>query len=253
MINRRRSPGLLATLCLTLASLWQAGAEAGLLASATRIVYPVGGREQVLEVSNTGATPVLVQSWVDDGQANAAPEDSPSPFVVLPAVFRLEPGARQSLKVLFNARPLPQDRESLFWLNLLEIPPTPTGAALEDRLILTVQTQMKILLRPTALGETQEQAAGRQVFTLTREAGRLRLHWHNPSPYHITLDHLRLSAPGTLLTVPGDLLAPYAKVTLDIQPTSGPGLAPGREARLSYQSIGDQGTPLALDQRLAVP
>ncbi|QZI68317.1 molecular chaperone [Pseudomonas protegens] len=253
MSTRRRSAALLATLCLALAGLWQTSADAGLLASATRIVYPIGDREQVLEVSNTGQVPVLVQTWVDDGQPNAAPQDSASPFVALPAVFRLEPGGRQSLKLVFNSRPQPQDRESLFWLNLLEIPATPTDAAPGDRLTLTLQTQMKLFLRPAALADTQEQAARRQVFNLIHEAGRLRLRWHNPSPYYITLDHLRLSAGASQLSVPGDMLAPYASVILDIAPTSGPKLASGSKALLHYQSIGDQGTPKALEQEVAVP
>lgn len=253
MSTPRRSPALLATLCLALAGLWQSGADAGLLASTTRVVYPMDGREQVLELSNTGQAPVLVQTWVDDGQPNAAPQDSSSPFVALPAVFRLEPGGRQSLKLLFNKHPQPQDRESLFWLNLLEIPATPSDTKPGDRLTLTLQTQMKVFLRPAGLTEPQEQAASRQVFNLTREAERLRLHWHNPSPYHITLDHLRLSAGATQLSVPGEMLAPYASVTLELPAASTPDLVSGSQALLSYQSIDDQGTPKALEQPVAVP
>jgi len=50
------------------------------------------------------------------------PEYEKSPFVILPAVFRMQPAGIQSLRVFYNGAALPSNKESVVWLNLYEIP-----------------------------------------------------------------------------------------------------------------------------------
>ncbi len=74
--------------------------------------------------------PSLTQVWVDDGRVQNQPEKDAAPFIVLPPIVRIEPGKGQSWRLVFNGSRLPQDRESLFWFNLLDIPPEPKMARL---------------------------------------------------------------------------------------------------------------------------
>ncbi|MEX5715499.1 molecular chaperone [Serratia ureilytica] len=79
---------------------------------------------------------------------------SRAPFVALPSVFALQPSALKGLRILFAGANLPADRESVFWLNLYEIPPTrPATPPLASRVTLAMNTQMKIFYRPRALKE----------------------------------------------------------------------------------------------------
>lgn len=118
---------------------------------------------------NTNGYPIVAQTWVDNGDVNAAPELSRAPFVTLPSVFALPPSALKGLRILFAGAALPTDRESVFWLNLYEIPPSqPTTPPLASRVTLAMNTQMKIFYRPKALKGNAENAAEAVSFTLQK-------------------------------------------------------------------------------------
>lgn len=122
---------------------------------------------------NTNGYPIVAQTWVDNGDVNAAPELSHAPFVTLPSVFALPPSALKELRILFAGANLPTDRESVFWLNLYEIPPSqPTTPPLASRVTLAMNTQMKIFYRPKALKETPK-TQPRPSRSRCKNAGRL--------------------------------------------------------------------------------
>ena len=110
---------LIATTCLTAAHY----AAAAVVVDGTRVVYPAAKREVTINIRNPGATPSLVQAWLDAGDPHAKPGESKVPFVLTPPLFRIDPTKVQSLRLVYTHDPLREDRESLFWLNVLDIPP----------------------------------------------------------------------------------------------------------------------------------
>ncbi|UTN74283.1 molecular chaperone [Pseudomonas aeruginosa] len=118
-MSSRRALALLAMLCLAPTS------EAGVTAERTRLVFVEGQREASLLLVNQNPYPVLVQAWVDDGALDGEPDTALAPFLPLPPVFRLEPGRQRSLRLLATGQAQAQDRESLYWLNIYEIPRKP--------------------------------------------------------------------------------------------------------------------------------
>ncbi|MBF3117189.1 fimbria/pilus periplasmic chaperone, partial [Pseudomonas aeruginosa] len=121
-------------------------------AERTRLVFVEGQREASLLLVNQNPYPVLVQAWVDDGALDGDPDTALAPFLPLPPVFRLEPGRQRSLRLLATGQAQARDRESLYWLNIYEIPPQATAeAAGRPRLTVTLRTQMKVLYRPHGL------------------------------------------------------------------------------------------------------
>nr|VXZ84782.1 Chaperone protein focC precursor [Klebsiella pneumoniae] len=67
---------------------------------------------------------MLIQSWVDD-----LADNNKSPFIVTPPLFRLDAGDSNDLRVLLTSAQLPNDRESLFTLNIKVILPIPRRLA----------------------------------------------------------------------------------------------------------------------------
>ncbi|MCP1576964.1 P pilus assembly chaperone PapD [Herbaspirillum rubrisubalbicans] len=122
--------------------------EAGVMPERTRLVLSQGSADISLRLANTNAYPVLVQSWVDRGEGNLAPDTVLSSMFVMPAVLRLQPHDISQIRVLYTGDSLPADRESVFWLNLYEIPllrpDQPQEAA---RLLLGLNTQIKVFYR----------------------------------------------------------------------------------------------------------
>ena len=58
---------------------------------------------------------------------HSTPESVDAPFLITPPLFRMDAQKEQSLRIVYTHDQLPADRESLFWLNVLEVPPKPTG------------------------------------------------------------------------------------------------------------------------------
>ncbi|MGE8635641.1 MAG: fimbria/pilus periplasmic chaperone, partial [Achromobacter piechaudii] len=50
-----------------------------------------------MRTGNAGQRPILVQSWLDAGDADADPARVSVPFLLTPPVFRLDPAGRTNL------------------------------------------------------------------------------------------------------------------------------------------------------------
>jgi len=198
-------------LWLLLALLPGMNARAGLMSEGTRIIYPADSNGRTLLIANTNAWPVLVQTWVDRGEGDL--EQADAPFVVTPVIFRLEPSASERLRIIHTGESLPDDRESLFWLNLYEVPPTDTNDNDDDeaRLTLTLNTQLKVLYRPQGLAAPDDLAAQLQ-FRLEQQDGRWCVLTWNPTPWHASIIALSVDGTDGPLSVDemGLLLPPFA-------------------------------------------
>lgn len=166
--------------------------QAGIIASSTRVIFREGENEKSLMLLNTNAYPIVVQTWVDNGDVNAAPERSTAPFISLPAVFAMQPSSMKGLRIIYNQQPLPTDRESVFWINLYEIPPTrAVTPPLQPSVTMAMNTQMKIFYRPKAL-VAKEAVLPAPVFTLRNEGNYFTLICDNSSAFYLSFSRLSL-------------------------------------------------------------
>ena len=103
-------------------------ANAEIIIHGTRVIYPSDAREITLQVSNNGNKPSLVQAWIDEGDAKSTPDQSKAPFMITPPISRVEASKGQSLRIsaLPQTSTLSKTQETLYWLNILDIPPKPT-------------------------------------------------------------------------------------------------------------------------------
>ncbi|RUI47801.1 molecular chaperone [Pseudomonas aeruginosa] len=97
-----------------------ADASASLSVIGTRFIYPAGVSALTIRVGNVGTRPALVQAWLDRGDETADPSAVTVPFILSPPLLRMDPQETQALQLRHTGEPLPDDRESLFWVNLLE-------------------------------------------------------------------------------------------------------------------------------------
>ncbi|WP_315901773.1 fimbria/pilus periplasmic chaperone [Serratia fonticola] len=156
-------------------------AQAAIALDRTRVVFNGGEQSTSLSVSNENKQlPYLAQGWVEDEQGNKIT----TPLTVLPPLQRLEPGAKSQVKV--QALPainlLAQDRETLFYFNLREIPPKSDKP---NTLQLALQTRIKLFYRPKALSNVEGAAPWQEQLTLTRQGDKYQV--NNPTPYYVTL------------------------------------------------------------------
>jgi len=189
---------LLSILWLLTASV---SAHAGLVIQGSRIIYHEAAGETSVHMQYVGDMPTLLQAWMDAGEESAAPGMEEVPFILMPAVTRLEPGNGQTIRILRIRDGLPQDRESIFYFNTLEVPPAPTAqmAAGEAFMQFSIRGRFKFFYRPKGLTVGPEQAASMLQFAIAEPdaGGRIQVRVSNPSPYHVTFSTLALQPAGT--------------------------------------------------------
>ena len=216
-------------------------APASVVLLGTRVIYSADARDATIAAENKGDTPVLVQTWLDDGDSRSTPEDSKAPYLLNPPLFRLDPGHTQSLRLIHTQSSLPQDRESLHWLNVLSIPPETTDAPHDRNVLrLLMRSRIKVFYRPKGLaGKAEDAAALVQWSYTTNEAGKPVLRAKNPTAYHVTFIGLRADVDGQPHdVVVKDMVAPGG--TMDVPLTGAP--ATGRTTKVvGFSFINDQG------------
>ncbi|WP_239505925.1 fimbria/pilus periplasmic chaperone, partial [Proteus mirabilis] len=89
----------------------------------------------------------LVQSWIDDSQDQKSNE-----FIVTPPLFVSKPESENKLRIIYAGKALPNDRESLFWLNTKAIPEIEREEIKDKNILqLAVLSRIKIFIRPQGL------------------------------------------------------------------------------------------------------
>ena len=191
MLNMRYTLQVFAWLALGVSQ----SANAAVALDRTRVIFDGGKDATSVNITNNNTQlPYLAQGWIE----NEAGEKITSPLIVLPPVQRLEPGKQSQVKVqaLPAAKALPQDRETVFYFNLREIPPRSDKA---NTLQIALQTRIKLFYRPQAITPTQQDLSTpwQQKLTLTRQGDSYQV--NNPTPYYVTLVDARSSKDGKTL------------------------------------------------------
>lgn len=191
-------------------------AWASVVLDGTRVIYPAEKKEVTVKVTNQNSTPVLIQSWIDSGN----PDDPASknvPFVLTPPINRVDANKAQTLRISYLASPvLPEDRESVFYLNVLEVPAKSAENEDKSKLNIAFRSRVKIFYRPTDLPGTAEEAME-------------NLHWKmksggvdvtNSTKYYVSLISIDFTSGEQKKSIKGEMLAPGATKFHEIKDSS---------------------------------
>jgi chaperone protein EcpD len=215
-------------------------ASAGVVIAGTRVVYLAVKREVTIDIHNPSETPSLVQAWLDTGDPHSKPGEANVPFVMTPPLFRLDPAKSQSLRLVYTHDPLPPDRESLFWLNVLDIPPrASTNPDLPNQLELAFKHRMKVFFRPTGLSGSAADAPTQLKWTLQYKAGKLvGIQASNPTAYHVSLTQISATVAGQTIVAKADMVDPFANRSFDLPDAV---TAPSGATTVKYWFVNDYG------------
>ncbi|EJL83496.1 P pilus assembly protein, chaperone PapD [Herbaspirillum sp. CF444] len=186
--------------CAIIAAISIIPAWASVVINGTRVIFPSDEREVTVRMTNEGASPGLVQMWIDKGDPKSTPAAEDVPFLLTPPLFRIDPAKGQTVRMIYNKAPLPQDHESIFYLNLLEVPPRPQGIDPNDAnyVQMAFRTRIKIFFRPKNLNSQDALFAAppKVTWKLIRDGNSYVLEGKNPTPYHISVTRAAFVAPG---------------------------------------------------------
>lgn len=216
-------------------------AHASVVIGGTRVVFPAQQGEVTVRLSNESDHPALIEAWVDTGNPDSTPDSVSTPFLITPPLFRMEPHKDQSLRILYTqgSQPLPTDRESLFWLNVLEIPPKPTGPQYAGRnyLQFAIRSRLKMFYRPADLPDDALKAPDKLIFkAATGQVAALEV--HNPTPHYVTISNLSLGADSKPSAEISGMIAPFGDLRLSLK---GLAQAPSAGTPVVFNTINDYG------------
>ena len=178
--------------------------HSGVVANGTRIIFEGGQLEKTIQLNNKDQHPNLVQMWADQGEVDSTPETANAPFMANPQIFKMNPQQGQivRLKLLTDPATLPQDQESLFYLNINEIPAMKAQDLSANRLVVSFTNRLKILYRPKGI---QGQSADvPQKISYKVEDGQVRL--SNPTSYYAHIAEIKMTQNGHVIKQDKSLL-----------------------------------------------
>jgi P pilus assembly chaperone PapD len=217
-----------------------ASVQAAIIMVGTRVIYDESSREVTLRISNTGDSPVVIQSWLDTGDTRSSPDTSDAPFAVVPSVTKVLPKQGQSLRMVFtgDAGELPTDMESVFFLNVLEIPSIRSEQVDQNKLVLLTRHRVKVFYRPSGIAEQPSRALERLSATRSRiGSNQTQILVRNPTPYHVSFRRAEVVAGEQSLDLGrGGMIEPFSSERWVLE-----GDVTGEPAELRMMVIDDHG------------
>lgn len=166
----------------------------------TRVIYNAEQKGASVIIRNDGED-ALIQSWIESKNERDVP-----PFMITPPLAKVAAKGEQLLRViLMEAKNLPQDRESVFWLNVQEIPLKHQGKAVIQ---FAVRQRIKLFYRPPLLSACSASDALKDV---VMDVTDNKIIIANNSPFNININEIKndvhVYSPG--------LLPPLEKVIVE--------------------------------------
>lgn len=183
-------------------------AQAAVSLDRTRVIFDGASKTVSMTISNDNKKlPYLAQAWLEDAQGNKIQ----GPLTVLPPLQRVEPGKSSQVKVqaLPAVATLPQDRETLYYFNLREIPPKSDKP---NTLQIALQTRIKLFYRPEAIAIDRSATPPQEQLKLKREGSGYEV--TNPTPYYVTIVDGRPKNGQSAKDFTPVMIAPFSSETL---------------------------------------
>lgn len=205
----------------------------------TRLVFPAGPKAVEFALTNTSKQMQTIRAWVDSGDAQVAPDDAQAPFFVMPPVSKIQPGTKQTLRISYTGAQLPDNQESLFYLNLLNLAPATQKGSDQNSIRFDTRSRFKLFFRPAGLPGDPFAAAQQLAWNVDAPGHATRLTASNPSPYFLTLVRIRLMrGTAVLRDLESAMVEPFSSAHFALPPE----LADLRAATsVHYQYIDDYG------------
>jgi P pilus assembly chaperone PapD len=188
--------------------LFTASSHAAFVLNSTRYVFDEKRENISVQVDNQSTQEYGGQIWIENQDQN----DKNVYFVPSPTFFKVADQHKQILRILKINDALPKDKESLFWINIQEIPKAPKDGV--NALSIALHTQVKMFYRPDALKEKRENAE-QNIKMISSEDNTVL--W-NDTPYYFAI--ISVKQNGTPIKVSDDIkdklsvFAPGEKISL---------------------------------------
>lgn len=183
--------------------------QAAFVLNSTRYIFDEKRDNISLQITNESSQEYGGQIWID----NQSQDDKNVYFVPTPTFFKVAEKSKQVLRILNVNKTLPKNQESLFWINVQEIPKAPKDGV--NALSIALHTQVKMIYRPDQLKE-KRQNAEQNIKIINNDNDTVLF---NDSPYYFAIVNIKQN--GKIVNLDENtkskisIFAPFNKVSLN--------------------------------------
>lgn len=200
---------------------------AAFVLNGTRFIYEEGKKNISFEVTNNAEKTYGGQVWIDNTNQNDGVYMVPQP-----PFFKVSPKQKQIIRIMNTDSNLSKDRESLFWLNVQEVPPKPEVKDGEGSVLaIAMNTRVKLIYRPVSIKDGRKDAEKQLKLEQRGRETWLR----NPTPYYMAIVNVKHDGKDVILS------AKVMKEIAQLEPFSDASLGKKISGKISVDVVNDWG------------
>jgi fimbrial chaperone protein len=161
-------------------------ATASVTVGGTRVIYEGTKKETSISVENKDKVANLVQSWITPVDATTPGKNA---MIITPPLFREEVGAKNVLRIVRSGLPMPEDKESMYWLNIKGIP-SAAESQQKNTVEIAINTRIKLIYRPKSLcGTVPDKVTDKLSWAVSGNQIKVT----NPTPYYMNFSLVKIN------------------------------------------------------------
>lgn len=212
-------------------------ASATVIMIGSRVVYHAEDQSVDIQLRNRDNFPYVIQAWLDSGDAESTPATGKSPFMITPASFRIAANEGQVLRLSKIGNPqLPKDRESVFYFNFLQIPPSNLGGDKKNKIVLMLKNRLKVFYRPAEITANPKKIG--EMLSFVSSNGGITI--KNNSPFFVSLTEVQLNGKAQKGKIP--MISPFESQDISLNGGTAP---KGQQSKVKVTYINDYGARVA--------
>ncbi|HHG2880286.1 TPA: molecular chaperone [Escherichia coli] len=200
----------------------------GINLAATRVVFDSKEANASLKINNNSEEKTwLLRSWVSAYNSDEKVKN----FIITPPLYRIDPTEIFQLRINKINVHLPEDRESVFRINVLAIPSNYNNDTQEKRdsgLQFAINNRIKLIYRPHNLNVPKKVDDAYKALIFSKSENQV--HVKNPTPYYITMNDVKINEK-SITSIKDFMVSPFSTLII-----------PEKNAKtISYSTINDYG------------
>lgn len=187
----------------------------------TRVIINEADKEKTFIVRNISEkNPSLIQEWISEFEDTGMDINENVPFLITPPIAKINKGKSKTLRIIPVEElrdKLPKDRESAFWINVLDVPPS-SDVKNDNEINLAFRTRIKLFYRPSTLKGSTIEAVEDMKVDIKKNLTGYTIKLTNTQPYFISFAGFNLVNDNkTVASKPGKMLSPYSELYLNFE------------------------------------
>ncbi|EKB5803145.1 molecular chaperone [Salmonella enterica] len=184
--------------------------KGGIGLDATRVVLTSAKESASLRANNTSSNVFLLRAWITEYDSENTKD---IPLFITPPLVRVNENESIQFRInkLSEVNSLPKDRESVFHINVMAIPPSVSKSKEHGKVELSLIHRIKLFYRPDALNNKKELKDIYKKIKVEKTIDGLRL--NNPTPYYASMGNILVNNK----SAPDDysyMIPPFSEITV---------------------------------------